>query len=253
MYLLYTTPITFLNALTSLVFVSYREDMILLGHISHPDRLMDKADPQWSRFGHTLSDYTGVLILSPFWVTRRLMFGSTTNHPIRFDFEVRNPRVSRIVYRANRSPFLAETIRSTFPESIFIGHKPNRGLDHGAWVPSRMLFPSDTLSVVQLSWVMGLHLNPLFMHTIQSLIESRIIVLFSTHALHPLLHRSSTAAELTDSFVSEGLGQSLEDTSHQNIAHLFHRLCSDYTLSCPYFSPADDTDPYSGECLLCLS
>ncbi len=88
------------------------------------------------------------------------------------DFGGFDPALYRMRYPAPGSPALAERVarlvRDSGREAVL---DPGRGLDHGAWIPLRFLFPDADIPVVQLSlpadegWEalarLGAHLRPL--------------------------------------------------------------------------------------------
>lgn len=226
--------------------------MILYTHICHPDRMLDKQDQLWSHIGQSLTNINGILVISPFWLTKHLMFGTTQNAPIQFDFEIRNPRIKRLGYRSNRSPFLVELIRSSIDQQLFIGQKPSRGLDHGAWVPIRMLYPSDTVSVVQLSWVSGFESNELFIQSIRQLIQQNILIVCSGQYFHPYLTSSFLSKTGSFNYFNE-LDHDIDiTTSHGQIVSLFNTLRKGLTLKTLKFIESHPEDQYSGELVLSI-
>ena len=68
------------------------------------------------------------------------------------DFSGFPPQLSRIQYVAPGDPELAERIRNLLGRSgIAATLDPRRGLDHGAWVPLRFLYPKADVPVVEVS------------------------------------------------------------------------------------------------------
>jgi 4,5-DOPA dioxygenase extradiol len=68
------------------------------------------------------------------------------------DFSGFPPQLSRIQYVAPGDPELAARIRNLLGRSgITAALDPRRGLDHGAWVPLRFLYPKADVPVVEVS------------------------------------------------------------------------------------------------------
>lgn len=68
------------------------------------------------------------------------------------DFSGFPPELSRIQYVARGDPELAARIRNLLGRSgIAATLDPRRGLDHGAWVPLRFLFPKADVPVIEVS------------------------------------------------------------------------------------------------------
>jgi 4,5-DOPA dioxygenase extradiol len=88
------------------------------------------------------------------------------------DFGGFAPELHRLRYPAPGSPELAERVAGLVRNAgVAVTLDPHRGLDHGAWIPLRFLFPDADVPVVQLSvpagmgWKelvgLGAHLRPL--------------------------------------------------------------------------------------------
>jgi len=97
---------------------------------------------------------------------------SSTRPQTIHDFGGFDPALHRLRYPAPGSPELAERVARLVRDGGFEARlDPNRGLDHGAWIPLRFLFPDADVPVVQLSlpaekgWKemvrLGAHLRPL--------------------------------------------------------------------------------------------
>jgi 4,5-DOPA dioxygenase extradiol len=98
-----------------------------------------------------------VLVISPHWETRCPTVGTTeavegnrleTIH----DFGGFDPRLYEIQFPAIGSPEAAEEVVKALQNAgLPVSTDPRRGLDHGAWVPLRYLFPAADGPVVPLS------------------------------------------------------------------------------------------------------
>jgi 4,5-DOPA dioxygenase extradiol len=98
-----------------------------------------------------------VLVISPHWETRLPTVGATeavAGHRLEtiHDFGGFDPRLYEIQYQATGSPQAAQAVVEALQAAGLPGATdPRRGLDHGAWVPLRYLFPSADVPVVPLS------------------------------------------------------------------------------------------------------
>lgn len=98
-----------------------------------------------------------VLVISPHWETQQPTVGTTeavADHRLEtiHDFGGLDPRLYEIQYPASGSPQAAqEVVEALLNAGLPVSADPRRGLDHGAWVPLRYLFPSADAPVVPLS------------------------------------------------------------------------------------------------------
>jgi len=68
------------------------------------------------------------------------------------DFWGFEPELYRITYPAHGSPELVDAVEHAFAAAALpVTRHPARGLDHGAWIPLRLMWPHDPPPVVQVS------------------------------------------------------------------------------------------------------
>jgi len=213
--------------------------MFLFSKLNHPDQLLNKSDPQWFDVGQPFSNVKGVIAFSPFWVSKKLYYGSIDNRPIRFDFPIRNPRVKRLVFRGNRSPYLAQLLKNQL--SVPIRPKPSRALDHGVWAPMRMTFPADTVPVLQVSCPPDLvHTDPLI-HDLIQLAHDNILILFTGLCFFHLPYSASSVYPDPLPPVHRQIY-----ALYQSLTSRFdHQVLRSSTPECP-------ADPYSGHSICCV-
>jgi 4,5-DOPA dioxygenase extradiol len=111
------------------------------------------AGPQLARLGATLPRPRAVLVLSPHWMTPGGVRVTTSTAPATIhDFGGFPPELYEIQYPAPGAPDIAaralELLRAAGWNAA---PDPQRGLDHGAWVPVRHLYPRADVPVVQVS------------------------------------------------------------------------------------------------------
>src|SRR5882757_7717127 len=116
-------------------------------------------DPLWpgelAAWADALPRPRAVLMVSAHWEEAPLALGATTTVPLVYDFGGFPERYYRVSYPAPGAPALAEDVRKLLRGA---GHPvqdvqdvPDRGLDHGAYVPLVEMFPAADIPVLQVS------------------------------------------------------------------------------------------------------
>jgi 4,5-DOPA dioxygenase extradiol len=102
-----------------------------------------------ARYGALASPPQALLVISDRWRTRSAAPVLTAcKHPESIhDFTSSNPVLEAMTYPCPGWPQLAHRVAEKVGGSI----DRDRGLDHGAWMPLRLLFPSPKIRVVQMS------------------------------------------------------------------------------------------------------
>ena len=111
-------------------------------------------DPLWgsqlAAWGGGIARPTAILIVSAHWESAPLSVGSTSGHtPLIYDFGGFAPKYYNLQYPAPGAPELATRIKGLLSEAV--ADQPNRGLDHGAYVPLLKMFPGAEIPVLQMS------------------------------------------------------------------------------------------------------
>lgn len=125
---------------------------IFLSHGAPP--LVDSV--QWvselSRWSADLPRPTAILVVSAHWESAPLTIGATeTGTPLVYDFGGFPRRFYEVTYRSPGAPDLARQVAALMPDSEPVYHQPNRGLDHGAYVPLTVMYPDADVPVLQMS------------------------------------------------------------------------------------------------------
>jgi 4,5-DOPA dioxygenase extradiol len=128
-----------------------RMPAIFLAHGAPP--LLD--DASWVR---ELHDWAGnmprpkaVLMLSAHWEERPVTIGATTTVPLVYDFYGFPKHHYEQKYPAPGAPQLAARIRALLKGSQPVADQPERGLDHGAYVPMVAMYPDADVPTLQIS------------------------------------------------------------------------------------------------------
>jgi 4,5-DOPA dioxygenase extradiol len=113
-------------------------------------------DPVWpvelAAWARELPRPRSILVISAHWESQPLTVGATTPVPLVYDFYGFPERYYRTQYPAPGAPGLAERVRELL-RSRDIPHadEPERGLDHGAYVPLVAMYPEADVPVLQIS------------------------------------------------------------------------------------------------------
>jgi 4,5-DOPA dioxygenase extradiol len=130
-----------------------------------------------------------ILVVSAHWEENPLTIGATATVPLYYDFWGFPQRYYEVTYPAPGAPQLASSVSRLLasPEHP-IHHDEARGLDHGAYVPLKEMYPQADVPVLQISMPtldpatlleIGRRLSPLR--------QEGVLIIgsgFSTHNLH---------------------------------------------------------------------
>jgi 4,5-DOPA dioxygenase extradiol len=93
-----------------------------------------------------------ILMVSAHWEERPAALGATRTVPLVYDFYGFPERYYRTEYRAPGAPALAARVRELLRgRRIPCSDEPERGLDHGAYVPLVAMYPDADVPVLQVS------------------------------------------------------------------------------------------------------
>jgi 4,5-DOPA dioxygenase extradiol len=125
---------------------------LYLGHGAPP--LLD--DEVWTaqlRFwAGELPRPRAILIVSAHWETAPLALSATpAATPLIYDFGGFAPKYYNMTYPTPDAAALAALVASLLPTGEPLHQHQSRGLDHGAWVPLKVMYPDADIPVLQLS------------------------------------------------------------------------------------------------------
>jgi 4,5-DOPA dioxygenase extradiol len=111
-----------------------------------------RAGPLLRETAQALPRPKAVLILSPHWITRDVEVSTATAPETIHDFGGFPDELYQIQYPAPGSPEVAARALELLRAAGWTARaNPSRGLDHGAWVPVRHMYPDADVPVVQVS------------------------------------------------------------------------------------------------------
>jgi 4,5-DOPA dioxygenase extradiol len=157
----------------------------------------------WSQ---ALPKPTAILIVSAHWESAPLsLSASAAGTPLVYDFGGFHPRYYKMTYATPDASSLAKRVAAAMPDTEPV-HQHSRGLDHGAWVPLKIMYPYADVPVLQLS--MPTH-DPARLldigRRLRSLREEGVLVIgsgFMTHGL-PYLTREMFTGNFVPSWSAD--------------------------------------------------
>ena len=112
-------------------------------------------DPLWtSQLTQIAADLplpTGILIVSAHWESAPVTLSNPVAHsPLVYDFSGFDRKFYEMTYNSPDATGLATKVAALMPDSEPV-HQSNRGLDHGASDPLRVMYPAADIPVLQMS------------------------------------------------------------------------------------------------------
>jgi len=123
-------------------------------------------DPGWmvelAEWAKAMPKPRSILMVSAHWEKRPTTLGATRTVPLIYDFYGFPDQYYQTRYPAQGAPQLATRVRELLrQQDIAVAQDPERGLDHGAYVPLVPMYPGADVPVLQIS-MPGLHAQELF-------------------------------------------------------------------------------------------
>jgi 4,5-DOPA dioxygenase extradiol len=125
---------------------------LYIGHGAPP--LLD--DPTWSGELRSLAAAiprpSAILIVSAHWESAPLtLSASGPGTELVYDFGGFDAKYYRMRYDAPDASALAARVAAMMPDTQPVHQHASRGLDHGAWVPLKIMYPEADVPVLQMS------------------------------------------------------------------------------------------------------
>ncbi|MEO0027175.1 MAG: hypothetical protein RL716_506 [Actinomycetota bacterium] len=125
------------------LYISHGAPMLL------DDELWTSQLAAWSA---NLPKPKAILIVSAHWESAPISISSTAaNTPLIYDFGGFAPKFYQMQYATPDSGWLGDMVAKLMPDNEPLHRHTTRGLDHGAWVPLRVMYPDADIPVLQLS------------------------------------------------------------------------------------------------------
>lgn len=124
--------------------------------VAHGAPLLAIEDNEYTQFlqslGKTLPKPKAIVLFSAHWESPVQMVSETTEYSTIYDFGGFPEALYQIVYPAKGHVEVAKEIEQSFTcEGVSYQVDTRRGLDHGAWVVLKMMYPNADIPVVSMS------------------------------------------------------------------------------------------------------
>jgi 4,5-DOPA dioxygenase extradiol len=199
-------------------------------YISHgaPPLFEDAAwIDELSQWADALPVPRGILIVSAHWEAAPLSLSAVSPTNVVYDFGGFDQRYYRMRYDTPEATDLAAEVLATIPDGWNVHQHTNRGLDHGAWVPLKVMYPGANVPVLQLG--LPTHKPDMLMRLgshLRALRERGILIIgsgFMTHGLPYLTPEMFHGDELT-AFQSKAPGLPYAHPTVEHFTPLFVTL-----------------------------
>ena len=158
-------------------------------------------DPLWTSqlrdVAKNIEKPKAILIVSAHWESEPVTLSNpAANAPLVYDFSGFDRKFYEMTYNSPDATELSNLIASVMPDTEPV-HQSDRGLDHGAWVPLKVMYPDADIPVVQMSMPTSDPAKLLALgKRLQPLRDQGVLIIgsgFMTHGLRYLQDWSSDA------------------------------------------------------------
>lgn len=170
-----------------------------------------KTGPLLTQLGQKLitKEINGIVVISAHWLTPHTSFiTSGEKLEIIYDFGGFPDELYQLQYHAKGSPAIAQLVQKQLQyNGMSTQLDPQRGLDHGAWIPLRYMFPNAEIPIIQLSipWPMNAKQAIEFGKKLKPLRKQGILIMASgsmTHNLYDVGYNNSQEQSYIQPFVN---------------------------------------------------
>ncbi|GAB3625288.1 aromatic ring-opening dioxygenase LigB [Pandoraea terrae] len=217
-------------------------------YVSHGAPLLaiepGRTGPLLSALGRTLPRPKEILVISPHWTTPTPRVGSLAQQRTIHDFGGFPRELYELQYPAAGAPALAERTAGLLRGAGLPAALDDQwGLDHGAWVPLRYLYPDADVPVTQLSLQrqQGPEYHYRVGQALAPLAREGVLILTSgsfTHNLHEVF-RTQNEDEVEAPYLREFVAWFTEHMAALDLQALF-----DYRARAPHAQRAHPTDEH---------
>jgi 4,5-DOPA dioxygenase extradiol len=124
-------------------------------YLSHGGGPMPFEQPEWLTplhdWARSLPKPRAILVVSAHWESAPLSVSAARPSELVYDFGGFAPLYYSFRYDTPDAGELARLVAAVLPDGEPLYQHPDRGLDHGAWVPLKVMYPDADVPVLQLS------------------------------------------------------------------------------------------------------
>jgi 4,5-DOPA dioxygenase extradiol len=92
-----------------------------------------------------------ILAISAHWVDKPVTLSATRTVPLVYDFHGFSRKYYELSYPAPGAPEMASRLERLLSPEWKVAREPNRGLDHGTYIPLLAMYPDAEIPVLQMS------------------------------------------------------------------------------------------------------
>jgi len=143
--------------LWGLFFMSTCQPTLFISH-GAPDFVLTEhvANHALRSLSGKLASPKAIVIISAHWIESPIGITSAESHQMVYDFSGFPDALYQLTYPARGDPALAHQIGGQLESAGFsVNLDQERGLDHGAWVPLMLIYPTAGIPVIQVSLPKG--------------------------------------------------------------------------------------------------
>ena len=147
-----------------------------------------ELDVVWQKLAENLSPPSAILVISAHWTAATPSISSAKMPETIYDFYGFPDALYQMRYPAQGAPLLAERIKEALCSSGFSCKTEVRGLDHGVWIPLKMIFPKADIPVVSFSVEprQDAHYHDALGKALAFLRSENVLIIASGHMTHNL-------------------------------------------------------------------
>ena len=165
------------------------------------------AGPLLAALGKAIPKPDAVIVVSPHWMTPQVLVSAAVKPPTIHDFGGFPVSLYSLQYPVPGHPLLAARAVEVLKKAGWKATEhPVRGLDHGAWIPLRYIYPLADVPVFQVSMPSALNANTAFLfgQALAPLASHGVMIVGSgslTHNLGEFGNSEVNSAPYVDEFV----------------------------------------------------
>jgi 4,5-DOPA dioxygenase extradiol len=196
-------------------------------YLSHGGGPLPFEDREWldplHHWARTLPKPQAIVVVSAHWESAPLSVSAAQPSELVYDFGGFDPLYYTFRYDTPDTGDLARQVTTLMPRTGQVHQHARRGLDHGAWVPLKIMYPAADVPVLQLSLptedpdkllTLGERLRPLR--------EQGVLVVGSGHMTHglPFLTREMLLENKAPSWSSDFDAWAADSLARGDVAEL---------------------------------